>query len=301
MAYLTGPVNTLSDFQCEFAGLLMGAGTAYTVPSWDFLSMFSVKTMDTQRVGADGSWSGPDYADALTSTMNFDLTATSAAAFDAAALAIEAVTAPQTSALAFWYKLPLRAARGLPFRVMQRSIPVTPTWGRLAAAAALQWRCTEARGGWQSVPRSQTVSGGATGTGAHGGLVFPMFRHIGGPNGVADFGSAGAGTSVTLTNAGNSPAWPAVTVTGPCTGFSLVLDGHTVTYSGTIGTGQQVTVDWFDGTASLAPAGLPAVGVDRTPLLTARDFTAVPAGGRSSLGVIAPGATAVAQIADIWR
>lgn len=301
MAYLTGPVNTLADFQCEFAGLVMGAGTPYSVPSWDFLTMFSVKTMDTQRVGADGDWSGPDYADVLTSTMNFDLTGASPAAFDAAAAAIEAVTAPQTSSLPFWYKLPLRAPRGLPFRVMQRSIPVTPTWGRLAASAALQWRCTEARGGWQSVPRAQGVSGGATGAGAHGGLVFPLFTGVAGPNGALDFGSAGAGTSVTLTNAGNSPAWPTVTVTGPCTGFSLVLDGHAITYSGTIGAGQQVTVDWFDGTASLAPAGQPTLGVDRTTLLTARDFTAVPAGGKSSLGVIAPGATAVAQIADIWR
>ncbi|WP_043993548.1 hypothetical protein [Leifsonia xyli] len=77
MGYLTGPVNTLADYQVEFNGFLMRPGTAYDLPpGCDFFDMAAIKTMDQQRVWADGSWSGPDFAGVLTPTLPMNVHAT---------------------------------------------------------------------------------------------------------------------------------------------------------------------------------------------------------------------------------
>ena len=85
MGYLSGPVNALTDYQIEFNGFLLGPGTAYDVPpTWDFLDMAALKTMDSARVWADGSWSGPDFADVLLPTVSLGIGGASQAAFTAA-------------------------------------------------------------------------------------------------------------------------------------------------------------------------------------------------------------------------
>ncbi|MBW4033035.1 MAG: hypothetical protein HIU88_10265 [Acidobacteria bacterium] len=299
MAYLTGPVNTLTDFQVEYAGLLMGPNTPFGLPPHQLLDMATVKKMDTARIGRDGSWSGPHYADFLAFTLDIEVYGSPQTVFDAAAAALEAVMFPQLTPMPFWYKLPNRPPRGIGVRPTKRHLPVDITWERGLSIASAEFEAPDPR--WQSVPRTVTI---AAGTAQRGGLVFPLFKRLSGANGKLDFGSTGASSSQTLTNAGNSDAWPYVTVTPPAaglSGFSITVAGHTVTYSGTVGNGQQVVLDAFAGTAGLINAGDPTSLADRTYLLTARDWAPIPARSSAVLAFYAAGGTAAATIADMWR
>lgn len=300
MAYLTGPVNALTDFQCEYDGLLMGPGTLYGIPPHQLLDMAAVKTMDTARTAADGSWSGPDYADVLTFPLDIEVFGSPQTVFDAAALALEMVLVPHKTPGAFWYKLPNRAPRGIPAKPTKRHLPVGITWERGLSIAAAEFRATDPR--WQSIPSSTSL---ASGTAQRGGLVFPMFKALTVANGVADFGASGSSSTTALRNNGNTEAWPYVVVSPPgtgMTGFTLTLAGHSVTYSGAIGNGQQIVVDYYTGTAGLINAGDLSSWVDRSYLLTARDWWSIPPMSSGVLGFYAAaGATAVATTADMWR
>ena len=299
MTYLTGPVNTLTDFQCEYDGLLMGPNTAYGIPPFQLLDMAAIKTMDTARIGGDGSWSGPDFADVLTFPLDIEVFGSPQSVFDAAAQALENVLFPRTAARGFWYKLPNRPARGIPAKPTKRHLPVDITWERGLSIAAAEFRAPDPR--WQSAPRSTTIAAGTT---QRGGLVFPLFKRLSGPNGKLDFGSTGSSSSQTLANSGNTDAWPYVVITPPgagLNGFSVSVAGHTVTYSGTVGSGQQVVLDFYAGLAGLINAGDLTSLVDRTYLLTARDWWPIPARSSAVLAFYAAGGSAAATIADMWR
>jgi hypothetical protein len=129
------------------------------------------------------------------------------------------------------------------------------------------------------------------------GLTFPLFAPASGTYtspGALDFGATATGSSSgTLTNAGNTPAWPVVVVSGPCTGFSVILDGNIVTYAQAIPAGQTVTLDYRAGTATLTG------NIDRTYALTARQFSSVAAS--SSVFYSAATGNATVTVADIWR
>jgi hypothetical protein len=297
MGYLAGPVNTLADFQVEYNGLLMGPGTNYDVPpTWHFMDMAPVKTMDQARVWADGSWSGPDYADVLVLEMPVTVAASDAVTFNTAVQSLQAVLNPQTSTAGLWFKLPNQAVRGISAKTNRRVLPIDLGWPRISEGA-IQWRCPDSN--WQSVPRTSNVLGSAAAL--NSGMSFPLFETA---LGVAyqpptvnalDFGSVvSSGSSATLTNAGNSPAYPVVNVYGPTTGaVSLVLDGNLVTYSQAIPSGSTLTVDYRTGLASLN-------GVDRTYALSSRQFTSVTS---SSIFLYSStnGGTATVTTADVWR
>jgi hypothetical protein len=294
MAYLTGPVNTLADYQVEFNGFLMGPGTFYDVPPvWNFLDMAALKTMDQARTWADGSWSGPDFADVLLPSMEVDIYGATAAAFTANVVALRGIFAPNASPVPLWVKLPNMPALGIPAKTDKRSIPVDTVWAGNLSTAHVQWRCPDPV--WQSVPRTVTLAAAGTAT---SGLVFPMFSPAAGTYvqpGAADFGSTTtAASSATLTNSGNSVAWPVVVIAGPTTlPCTVTLDGNAVTYSQPIPAGQTVTIDYKTGRATLTG------GVDRTYALTSRLFSAVSAS--SYVFFSADGGNATVTVADMSR
>lgn len=296
MGYLTGPVSTLVDYQIEFNGFLLGPNTNYDIPpTWDFLDMANLKTMDTARVWADGSWSGPDFADVLLPTVNLEIKGSTQADFVASIVALRAVLSPATVAVPLWVKLPGMAAMGIPAKTMRRSIPVDMTWNGNFSQAAVQWRCPDPQ--WQGVPR--TVSLSAAGASVSG-LQFPIGVPASGLYPTAttasmDYGSTVlSGSSAILTNSGNTPAWPVVVINGPTTApATVIIDGNQVTYSQTIPSGQSVTIDYKVGSATLTG------GVDRTYALTSRNFSAVSTS--SAVLYSATSGTVTATVADLWR
>lgn len=287
MGYLTGPVNNLQDFQVEFNGFLMGAGTAFEIPpTADFLDMAAIKTMDQQRVWADGSWSGPDFADVVLPSMPVEISGVSPTDFYANVAAFRSVFTPQSTAVPLWVKLPGLPAQGIPAKTNKRSMPIGIEWNGGFTAAAVQWRCPDPA--WQSVPRTLNLTAsGSTGS----GMTFPLFTAV---YDVLDYGTTGTSpASGSLSNAGNTPAWPYVVVTGPVSGFSIVIDGNTVTYTDTVPAGQTVTIDYKSGYATLTG------GVDRTTKLSSRQFSPVTA--TSSAFFSAASGTAAITVADLWR
>ena len=294
MGYLTGPVNTLTDYTVEFNGLLMGGTTAYEIPPvWNFLDLSALKTMDQARTWADGSWSGPDFADVLLPQMPIEIAATSQAGFIAAVAALRTTFAPNTVAVPLWVKLPGMPAMGIPAKTNKRSIPIDLTWNGNFSQAAVQWRCPDPQ--WQSVPRSIVLAAAGSSV---SGLVFPMFNLVVGTYvapGVADFGSTTTSSSSgVLTNSGNTPAWPVAVISGPTTvPATVTVDGNAVTYSQPIPAGQTVTIDYKTGRATLTG------NVDRTYALTSRMFSAV----SSTSGVFfsADGGSATVTVADVSR
>ena len=294
MGYLTGPVNTLADYQVEYNGFLLGPGTAYDIPPvWNFLDLAALKTMDQARVWADGSWSGPDFADVLLPSMAVEVKGSTAALFTAAVQALQGAFAPNYVAVPLWVKLPGMPAMGIPAKTNKRNIPIDLTWNGNFSQAAVQWRCPDPQ--WQSVPRTVTLVGSGS---AVSGLVFPMFNIFTGTYvapGVADFGSTvTSSASALLTNSGNTPAWPVAVISGPTIlPATVTVDGNAVTYSQSIPAGQSVTIDYKTGRATLTG------NVDRTYALTSRMFTAV--SSSSSVFFSADGGSATVTVADVSR
>lgn len=296
MTYLTGPVNTLQDFQIEYNGLVIGNRTPFFVPpdgTWTFFDAAAVKTMDDPRVWADGSYSGPDFSDVLLPGVSVHIDAPDPTTFAGYVTAFRSAFGPQTSALPLWVKVPGFAPVGIGAKVNKRALPANNLWGA-HAEGALQWRCPDPA--WQSVPRSLSLAASASST---SGLNFPLFVPVTAAYavpGVLDFGAtATASSSGVLTNAGNTPAWPVAVVTGPVpsTGFTITIDNNTVTYNQAIPAGQSVTVDYQSGTALLTG------GIDRTYALTARQFS--PVTSSSPVFFLATTGSAVITTADIWR
>ena len=294
VGYLGSPINNLADYQVEFNGLLMGPGTAYDIPPvWNFLDLAALKTMDQARIWADGSWSGPDFADVLLPSMSIEVKGATAALFTSAVQALRAAFAPQLIPAPLWVKLPGMPAMGIPAKTNKRNIPIDLTWNGNFSQAAVQWRCPDPV--WQSVSRSIVLA--ASGS-AVSGLTFPMFNVVAGTYvvpGVADFGATGTATaSGVLTNSGNTPAWPVAAITGPTTApATVIIDGNSVTYSQPIPAGLTVTIDYRSGYASLTG------NVDRTYALSSRVFTAV--SSSSSVFFSADGGTATFTVADMSR
>lgn len=296
MPFIAGPVNGLTDFQVEYGGFLMGPGTNYGVPpTWSFFDMAPIKTMDTQKQWQSGSWSGPDFADVLLPGFDVEVWAYDDAAFAAAILDFRQAIAPGLVA-PLWVKVPRFDPIGILAKPSRRSNPIDLSWGQLSLAT-IEFRCPDPT--WQSVTRSLALA--ASGAAASG-LVAPLGATAGGGTGVLDAGSSVAApyTGV-VTNVGNAPCWPVVTVTGPVTGpFTITVDGNPVTYSGNLLAGQSLKIDYGLGTAVLND------GTDRTTLLTQRAFSAIPAAswqvnGSSTVTFVASGGTAAVQYADQWR
>ena len=157
----------------------------------------------------------------------------------------------------------------------------------------MQWRCPDPV--WQSVPNTVALSATSA---APSGLWFPLFAPVSGTYvspGALDFGSTTvSGSSATLTNAGNTPAWPVVVLYGPTTiPATVTLDGNSVTYSQPVPAGQTVTIDYKTGRATLTG------NVDRTYALSYRMFSAV--SSSSSVFYTADGGNATVTVADMSR
>jgi hypothetical protein len=297
MGYLSGPVNSLTDFQVEYAGLLMGPGTPYGLPpTWTFLDSAPARTTDTARAWGDGSWSGPDFADTATWQLPIEISPIPGIPFAAAVMQLRAVLAISQASRPLWVKIPGMALQGIRAKCTQRSIPIDHGFelGTLAVGA-VQWRAPNPV--WQSMPRANTLSPATNAA----GLGFPLFTAYTGTGAVLDYGvTAAAPYAAVLTNSGNTAAAPVAVVSGPTAGFQLAVDGHIVAYSDTLSGTDQVTVDWATGRAYLSAAG--SSPVDRTYLLTARDFTGlVPPSGSATVTYAGTGGTAVVTSADLWR
>lgn len=114
-----------------------------------------------------------------------------------------------------------------------------------------------------------------------GGLAFDLFTDGTTVTGLLEYGDPGAETGmVDVTNAGNAPAWPVFTVTGPTPAFDILVEGERLRFSAALSTGQTLVIDTKAGTVLLD-------GVDRRVSLTIREWRAV-AKGETATVVFTP-------------
>ena len=108
-------------------------------------------------------------------------------------------------------------------------------------------------------------------------------------------GGSAASNATTVTNGGNSEAFPVITVEGDLpSGITLTGDWGQLVYASPIGIGAPLVLDSLTRTATV-------LGVDVTRALTARDFPTVPAQGSATIAANADGTgTATINIRDTY-
>lgn len=251
------------DFQVEFDGLLLGAGTPYGITAANgFLDMSGVRASFTPRARAHGGYTEPHFGGGAILDLALDINATSSTSFASAVLALESGTYPQQATRPLWFQFPGHTLRTMQVQVLRRAIPLTQafTFG-LVQQAALQFYAPD------PLKYGQSQSGTAGLPSTTGGLAYPLTYPLA-------YGTVTAGTT-SATNVGSADSHPLLTVTGPqdSAGFQITVieDGLTLQYTGGLGATDSVVIDTGTGSVLLN-------GTDRRSLLSYSAWPVIPAG-----------------------
>lgn len=276
------------DWQLEFDGLLLGAGTPYQLTALiGFLDLGGVRAPMTQRARQHGGYVEAHYAAGATRTAEFNITATSAAAFQPAVATLRAQTYAQDAGTRpLWFQVPGQGLLTGQAQVLNRSIPTVQAFALgLVQKAAVQWYFPDPF--WYGP--TQTATTGLPST--SGGLVYPLAYPLA-------YGTTATGWA-SCQNIGSEATSPTFTVTGPHdNGFQVtsVEDGLTLQYNGPLGANDTVTINTATGSVVLNGVS------DRRNLLTfAGVWPSIPAGATRTYAFSTLGATyPAAQLTVTW-
>lgn len=242
-----------SDFQWEFDGLLLGAGTPYGITAAPgFMDLSGTRANFTPRARAHGGFTEPHFGGGAVLDLEFDISATSATSFQAAVLALEANTYPQPTTRPLWFQLPGHGLRTMQVQCIRRTVPLdVPFVFGLVVKAALQFYAPD------PLKYGATITASTGLPTTSGGLVYPLSYPLA-------YGTTATGR-ITAQNVGSAATYPVFTVTGPqdAAGFQItsVEDGITLQYNGPLGATDQVVIDTHTGSVLLN-------GSDRRQLLS---------------------------------
>ncbi len=233
-----------SDFQWEFDGLLLGAGTPYGITAAPgFLDLSGTRANFTPRARAHGGFTEPNFGGGAVLDLEFDISATSATSFQAAVLALEANTYPQPGTRPLWFQIPGHGLRTMQVQCIRRTVPLdVPYQFGLVVKAALQFYAPDPikYAPTQTLPTGLPTSGG--------GLTYPLVYPL-------DYGSAGNSGRVVAVNPGSADVSPVFTIIGPIdsSGFQVtsVEDGLTVQFNGAVGANDTFVIDTRTGVCTL--------------------------------------------------
>ncbi|PJN38987.1 hypothetical protein CG747_20825 [Streptomyces sp. CB02959] len=225
----------------QWGDLLMGPGTPYGVESLLGLDdLPDVRSDDTNRPSQHGEYSGPDYTGARTIQLGLVLRADDPAALRDLKLALRRATQPAPA------PAPLRfldwdiVAYG---KIRKRSIPYDAHYLWTTGEAALEVYCPD--------PRLYSLTEYTASTTAYSpsaGRTYPLTYP-------RTYGSAGSSGRLTITNGGDSIAYPLLRIDGPVAqpvvevisaaagGSNTAGDSSTLSITGTLQPGEYLTVD----------------------------------------------------------
>lgn len=263
-----GSPGITRDFQIDFDGLLMGAGTPYGVFGWGgFLDMPSIRSQNISRPRRRGTFLTPDYDDGKVYDVDFDITATGSVAFPDAIAALAAGTYPQETLRPLRFRLPGLGIRSTLVQCRRRVIPVDLGYEfGLSQKGALQWFAPDARQYGPGVLLPTGLRTGGT------GITYPLSYPL-------SYGVPPTGGRVTFTNGGSAATEPVITVTGPFAyGFEItyVETGQRLRYTAAVGT--DLVLDCGEGTATTQ-------GQERAPFLSIREWFSVQAGATATFAI----------------
>jgi hypothetical protein len=237
------------DWELEFAGLTVGADTAFGVTSVKgLLDMPKVRTSDLTLLRRHGSFAGDDFLDARTITLEFSIFADGEYEMqERIGEFVEAFKIGDEQALMF--QLP-GVAGGVPARVWcrtrRRSVNMDLEYMYGVAKATVQLVAADPR---IYVEQQQSDNIGLLVV--SGGVTFPMTFNL-------TFGTVGSGGSMLLDNSGSFDAPVVFRIDGPVTDPVITNDttGQVLSFTGFIGAGSYYVVDTaarsvlLNGTAS---------------------------------------------------
>jgi hypothetical protein len=251
------------DFQVEFDGLLMGAGTPYQFTDLGFLDLTGVRAQMTQRTRATGGFVEPTYGSGVTRDAIFNIAGTPTVPFNTAIAQLRASTYPQKTTRPIWFQLPGQGLLTSGAQVLNRSIPVVQEFGfGLVLKAGLQFYFPDPL--WYGATVTSQPVGLPTSSGglAYGPLAYPLA-----------YGTTNAGR-VSVSNYGSAEAPVVLTVAGPqdAAGFQITSleDGVVLTYVGQLGALDTVVINTADGSVTLN-------GSDRKGMLSFTQWPVIPA------------------------
>ena len=214
---------TLSNYQMSFNGLTIGAGTNYQILDFEGLGGTSpLRVQDDNRGYIDGSYSGRDFYDERTVTINM------------------LVLGDGSYSAQYYYNL-LQAA----FAPQVLGYYVDPT-GATTASSQLQlftYRLTSATGDKRLYGRSRGLTTPIDPDFTYGyittqiNMVFPDPRYY------DDAGTTKTGTSFTVANTGWATSAPVITIASTSATSGSITDGTITMYFANLATGHALVVD----------------------------------------------------------
>lgn len=233
----------MSDWTLTFNGLTMGPEPYGIVQVSGFHDAPDVRTADQARARQHGQWANVDYLGGRRVQASIIVTAPHPASATWQALS-QALVAGQAAETALTATIP-GVAYGNPIQVMARvrrlALPIDLDYGIGVGRAQVEWHCTDPRiysATATTLTTSQAVSSG--------GLLAPIEAPL-------EFGGSASGGQVVATNDGEFGApWTAV-LSGPVTNPRIenITTGQTIRFTGTLATGETLTVSSLDRTVLL--------------------------------------------------
>ncbi|WP_147525124.1 phage tail family protein [Cellulomonas timonensis] len=283
---------TLSDWQGQIDGLLIGDGTPYQIVELAGPDGHPpVLSDDEPYPTSDGEFSGDDTMSARTITLQLEVMADMGVTYRDALTALRWACRPKRVVDA-WFRLPTwdtpRRAR---VKVRRFDIPTDREYEMGLATADLQLRAPD-----PVLYGPDTTDVLVTGFAQPaGGLRFPLYTNGAGVvSGVLDYGPPSATGRLTVSNPGTADVAPVFAITGPVPpqGFDLVRTDtqQRIRFADPIATGATVTIDSADGTATISGGG------DRGGRLTYRDWWLSAPGESYEVAFVSLGAHSTAQL-----
>lgn len=285
----------LSDFQVEFAGIVLGHGTRVPIARIEGLALPAVRGEVVERPNADGAWLAPDWYEARTLRIDCGVKVPGdpAAAARIVAALEQAADTPRIRTVG-GAVAPLRIKwPGAPVRVLfGRLRKVEPSWEEAAfgwVPLDLEFTAADTRFYADAEQRMSLKLGWLSG----GGFTAPVQA----PITVSDGGLSGQNRPGWVTNNGSVDSYPVLRVYGPCANpvITHVESGRQIALGITVPAGERVTIDTRPGRRTVTRRGGGTLATT-SPLA---DFTLPP--GRSEIRWIASDPTATARLTVTWR
>jgi hypothetical protein len=198
---------TLANWQIQFNGLVIGAGTDYGIDRVEGLDLPVVANGDVARPRATGEFIGLDLMRGRDITVTMDAAKITGASLQADLQALASAFIPPADGqteIPFWLQLPNLPLLCASARVRKRQIPIDVAWSNgLAEAIIISLHATDPR--LYGPTFASTVVLANPSAGVKFPVTFPL-----------SFGSGGTST-VSITNTGNISMNPIITITGPVT------------------------------------------------------------------------------------
>ena len=226
------------DWQMEYAGLLLGDGTAFEIAKVDGLAdQPDLRTSDQTRLRRHGMLPGDDFLGGRSIVVDLEVFGSSDADFQGNVNTLKAALAPGGPEQTLSFLIPGVTAAGFPKQVTVRprklAVPVEERWFYRMPIATVEWFATDPRL-YDVFQQSVVTPLAATPSGHTWNNTWNL-----------SWGTAGVSGSIFANNAGTFPTPPSFRIDGPVTNPSVenITDGLTLAFNITLGSGEFLDID----------------------------------------------------------